>query len=69
MGADRNIDLYSQGACVYRLDEGGNDIEIVAWARNHGAAVAAWREMRRNDPAGRYQARHRGWILRNPDDK
>lgn len=57
------IDLYSEGACVYAVDKDGNIREVVAWARNHLAAKAAFDYLRTRNPTERYSVRNRSWEI------
>lgn len=63
MGTLWDINLYRDGACVYQVDAQGDDVQLVAWARNQLAALAAFAEITARDPGGGYVARHRGRVL------
>lgn len=56
------IDLYSSGSCVYRLDEHGDSVEVVAWAKNSAVARAALEAVRKEYPDYAYEQRRRAHI-------
>jgi hypothetical protein len=63
--ADQRIwqpNLYSEGSCIYEVDEKGNIVELVAWARNTLAASAAFEELCGRNSKTRYQQRRRGHV-------
>lgn len=57
-----HFDPYSDGACVYRVDEHGDILEIVAWARGSLAAQAAFDYLVQQNPRDRYERRKRSWV-------
>ena len=56
------VDPYLEGSCVYRLDKNGDDLELVAWARNSGYARLVLDALRRDHPDDRFEQRRRARI-------
>jgi len=63
MAVNWDIKLYSEGAVVYEVDSEGDPIRVVAWARNHLAAVAAFEHICTRDRTGGYEVRNRSRVL------
>lgn len=57
-----NIDLYDTGSCIYEVDERGNVIEIVAWAKNSTIARQAFEALCRQYPNRSFEQRRRAWV-------
>lgn len=56
------VDLYSEGGCVYRIDEKGEIFQIEAWARSATTAGAALKLLKEQNPTQRYSQRRGGWV-------
>jgi hypothetical protein len=52
-----NIDLYSDGACVYEVNHAGDVTRVVGWSQNQGAAMAIFEYLCREYPRGGYAVR------------
>jgi hypothetical protein len=57
-----NIDLYSEGSCIYRLDDKGEIFQIEAWARGTIAGRAALASLKEQNPKERYSQRRGSWV-------
>ena len=56
------IDLYDTGSCIMNVDDEGDILEILAWARNSLVARAAFDELCRREPNYSLHQRRGGWI-------
>lgn len=56
------FDPYSEGSCIYQLDDEGNIYELVAWAKNTLAANAAFEELCKRNPGTSYLQKRRSHV-------
>lgn len=66
---DWTPDLYSEGSCVYRLDDSGEIASIEAWARNSLVAAEAFKALSEQYPKDRFSQRRRGFVERETPEK
>ena len=61
-GAMRYPDFYADGSFIYRLDDRGNSVECIAWAKNAFVARKALEALRTEYPDQKFEQRRRAHV-------